>query len=160
MKQTSGKQPLSLKHKIALVELVVLVILGCYFFLPKSFSQAMGKDFAPDRVTAVTVQLEGARGKRGEDHTFSLSPADPIYTELIDRLESRKYLPLYTNTTARTTTLDYVVTLTFQQDGADYIFTFCGDRAMDVRGVKTRTVQLKGYEAFQSSLLALLLGQV
>lgn len=160
MKQTSGKQPLSLKHKIALVELVVLLILGCYFFLPKSFSQAMGKDFDPDRVTAVTVQLEGARGKCGEDHTFSLSPADPIYTELIDRLESRKYLPLYTNTTARTTTLDYVVTLIFQQDGAEYIFTFCGDRAMDVRGVKTRTVQLKGYEAFQSSLLALLLGQV
>ena len=31
---------------------------------------------------------------------------------------------------------------------------------MDVKGVKTRTVQLKNYEAFQSSLLALLLGQV
>ena len=90
---------LSLKHKIALVELVVLMILGCYFFLPKSFSQAMGKGFDPDQVTAVTVQLEGARGKRGEDHTFTLSPTDPIYTELIDRLESRKYLPLYLNTT-------------------------------------------------------------
>ena len=73
---------LSLKHKIALVELVVLIILGCYFFLPKSFSQAMGKGFDPDQVTAVTVQLEGARGKRGEDHTFTLSPTDPIYTEL------------------------------------------------------------------------------
>ena len=78
---------LSLKHKIALVELAVLIILGCYFFLPKSFSQAMGKGFDPDQVTAVTVQLEGARGKRGEDHTFTLSPTDPIYTELIDRLE-------------------------------------------------------------------------
>ena len=140
---------LSLKHKIALVELVVLIILGCYFFLPKSFSQAMGKGFDPDQVTAVTVQLEGARGKRGDD---------PIYTELIDRLESRKYLPLYLNTTVRTTTLDYVTTLTFEQNGADYIFSFCGDRAMDVKGVKTRTVQLKNYEAFQSSLLALLLG--
>ena len=145
---------LSLKHKIALVELVVLIILGCYFFLPKSFSQAMGKGFDPDQVTAVTVQLEGARGKRGEEHTFTLSPTDPIYTELIDRLESRKYLPLYLNTTVRTTTLDY------EQNGADYIFSFCGDRAMDVKGVKTRTVQLKNYEAFQSSLLALLLGQV
>lgn len=151
---------LSLKHKIALVELAVLMILGCYFFLPKSFSQAMGKGFDPDQVTAVTVQLEGARGKRGEDHTFTLSPTDPIYTELIDRLESRKYLPLYLNTTVRTTTLDYVTTLTFEQNGADCIFSFCGDRAMDVKGVKTRTVQLKNYEAFQSSLLALLLGQV
>ena len=69
---------LSLKHKIALVELVVLIILGCYFFLPKSFSQAMGKGFDPDQVTAVTVQLEGARGKRGEDHTFTLSPPTPF----------------------------------------------------------------------------------
>ena len=120
----------------------------------------MAKGFDPDQVTAVTVQLEGARGKRGEDHTFTLSPTDPIYTELIDRLESRKYLPLYLNTTVRTTTLDYVTTLTFEQNGADYIFSFCGDRAMDVKGVKTRTVQLKNYEAFQSSLLALLLGQV
>ena len=92
--------------------------------------------------------------------SFTLSPTDPIYTELIDRLESRKYLPLYLNTTVRTTTLDYVTTLTFEQNGADYIFSFCGDRAMDVKGVKTRTVQLKNYEAFQSSLLALLLGQV
>lgn len=40
---------LSLKHKIALVELVVLVILGCYFFLPKSFSQAMGRALTPTR---------------------------------------------------------------------------------------------------------------
>ena len=80
--------------------------------------------------------------------------------ELIDRLESRKYLPQYLNTTVRTTTLDYVTTLTFEQNGADYIFSFCGDRAMDVKGIKTRTVQLKNYEAFQSSLLALLLGQV
>ena len=69
---------LSLKHKIALVELVVLIILGCYFFLPKSFSQAMGKGFDPDQVTAVTVQLEGARGKRGEEHTFTLSPKTPL----------------------------------------------------------------------------------
>ena len=68
---------LSLKHRIALVELAVLIILGCYFFLPKSFSQAMGKGFDPDQVTAVTVQLEGARGKRGEDHTFTLSPHRP-----------------------------------------------------------------------------------
>ena len=120
----------------------------------------MAKGFDPDQVAAVTVQLEGARGKRGEEHTFTLSPTDPIYTELIDRLESRKYLPLYLNTTVRTTTLDYVTTLTFEQNGADYIFSFCGDRAMDVKGVKTRTVQLKNYEAFQSSLLALLLGQV
>ncbi|MFR6378792.1 MAG: hypothetical protein ACLUNZ_02145 [Evtepia sp.] len=68
---------LSLKHKIALVELVVLIILGCYFFLPKSFSQAMGKGFDPDQVTAVTVQLEGARGKRGEEHTFTSPPPTP-----------------------------------------------------------------------------------
>lgn len=46
---------LSRKHKIALVELVVILAVAVYFFFPRPLSSALGSGFDPDAVTGVQV---------------------------------------------------------------------------------------------------------
>lgn len=46
---------LSRKHKIALVELVVILAVAVYFFFPRPLSSALGSGFDPDEVTGVQV---------------------------------------------------------------------------------------------------------
>ena len=48
---------LSRKHKIALVELVVILAVAVYFFFPRPLSSALGSGFDPDEVTGVQVDL-------------------------------------------------------------------------------------------------------
>ena len=77
----------STKHKIALVEIVIVVLLAVWLFFPKNFQKAMGYDFDPEQVTAVTALL--AAGE--EERTVDLSPADPAFEELMTLLESSRY---------------------------------------------------------------------
>ena len=67
---------LSLKHKIALVELVVILLIVLYFFAPRAFSQAMGEGFAPDQVTQIQVDLTNFSGDGQPGRTLLLDPAD------------------------------------------------------------------------------------
>lgn len=60
---------LSRKHKIALVELVVILAVAVYFFFPRPLSSALGSGFDPDAVTGVQVDLTGLRrgGREGQN---------------------------------------------------------------------------------------------
>ena len=79
---------LSTKHKIALVEIVIVILLAVWIFSPKSFQSAMGYDFDPAQVTAVTAVLSGDQ----EIHV-DLDEADPAIGELMTLLESSRYRP-------------------------------------------------------------------
>ena len=64
---------LSRKHKIALVELVVILAVAVYFFFPRPLSGALGSGFDPDEVTGVQVDLTAFGGEAEGGRTRSLS---------------------------------------------------------------------------------------
>ena len=63
---------LSRKHKIALVELVVILAVAVYFFFPRPLSSALGSGFDPDAVTGVQVDLTAFGGEAAEPSPFRL----------------------------------------------------------------------------------------
>lgn len=152
---------LSLKHKIALVELVVILLIVLYFFAPRSFSQAMGEGFAPDQVTQIQVDLTNFSGDGQPGHTLLLDPADQAAQELVDWLDGKRYFPYYVEGDSRQITLDYTIQLTFSQPEGAYCCTMTGDRAIDMVDStgRSRSYQVSGSEEFQRSLLDFLLQQ-
>ena len=86
---------LSRKHKIALVELVVILAVAVYFFFPRPLSSALGSGFDPDAVTGVQVDLTAFGGEAEGGRTLSLSPDDPAWEELLSLLSSKWYRPYY-----------------------------------------------------------------
>lgn len=151
---------LSLKHKIALVELVVVVLIVLYFFAPRPFASAMGEGFAPDQVTQIQVDLTNFSGDGQPGRTLLLDPADQEAQELLDWLDGKWYLPYYVEGDSRQITLDYTIRLTFSQPEGTWSCTMTGDRAIDMDApARSRSYQVSGSEEFQRSLLDFLLQQ-
>lgn len=154
---------LSRKHKIALVELVLVLLLAGYLFGPRGFSGAMGGDFVPAEMEQVQILLQGSGEHRNDDRSILLTPDQPAYQELIAKLESKRYVPYYLESKQRDVTLDYWVTMIFTlPDGRGMrTYAFSGDRAVDTAGSDTRdrTFQLWDSVAFQQSVLDFLLEQ-
>ena len=84
---------LSRKHKIALVELVVLVLLVVWFIAPRPLARAMAGDgFDPCR------HPDPGRPHRlpgGEGRTLTFSQGEPAFSQLMDLLQSKRYIPYY-----------------------------------------------------------------
>lgn len=151
---------LSLKHKIALVELVVVVLIVLYFFAPRPFASAMGEGFAPDQVTRIQVDLTNFSGDGQPGRTLLLDPADQEAQELLDWLDGKWYLPYYVEGDSRQITLDYTIRLTFSQPEGTWSCTMTGDQAIDMDApARSRSYQVSGSEEFQRSLLDFLLQQ-
>lgn len=151
---------LSLKHKIALVELVVVVLIVLYFFAPRPFASAMGEGFAPDQVTQIQVDLTNFSGDGQPGRTLLLDPADPAAQELVNWLEGKWYFPYYVEGDSRQITLDYKIYLTFSQPEGAYCCSLTGDRAIDMDSAwSSHSYQVSGSEEFQRSLLDFLLQQ-
>lgn len=145
---------LSLKHKIALVELVVFVLIVIWFLGPRSLDRAM-QDFDPAAVTEVQAQLTAFNGQEGR--AVTLTQGEEAFDQLLALLDSKKYIPYYLDQgTQRSVTLDYKVQLDFIQGTSEYTYTFSGDRAIDIG---SKTYQVTDSEAFQQSLLDFLLEQ-
>lgn len=153
---------LSKQHKIALVELVIVVVIALFFFCPRAFDGAMGWSFDPAEMEEVQILLQGTGDKAGDDRTITLTPGQPEYDGLIDLLESKLYFPYYLNGKQRDITLDYWVTILFTQPENKGVrtYAFSGSRAIDTAGEDTRdrTFQLKDGQAFQQQVLDFLLG--
>ena len=81
---------LSLKHKIALVELVVFVAIVIWFLGPRSLDRTIG-DFDPAAVTEVQAQLTAFNGQEGR--AVTLSQGEAAFDQLLTLLESKKYIP-------------------------------------------------------------------
>ena len=74
---------LSRKHKIALVELVVLVLLVVWFIAPRPLTRAMAGDgFDPAAVTQIQADLTAFQG--GEGRTLTFSQGEPAFSQLMD----------------------------------------------------------------------------
>ena len=125
---------LSRKHKIALVELVVLVLLVVWFIAPRPLTRAMAGDgFDPAAVTQVQADLTAFQG--GEGRTLTFSQGEPAFSQLMDLLQSKRYIPYYLDQDAqRSVTLGYRVDLTFSQGEASYTLSLTGDRAIVMGG--------------------------
>lgn len=119
---------LSRKHKIALVELVVLVLLVVWFIAPRPLTRAMAGDgFDPAAVTQIQADLTAFQG--GEGRTLTFSQGEPAFSQLMDLLQSKRYIPYYLDQDAqRSVTLGYRVDLTFSQGEASYTLSLTGDR--------------------------------
>ena len=76
---------LSRQHKIALIELVLVLLIALYFFAPRSFSLAMGSGFDREQVTQIQVDLTNYSGDGQPGRTLRLDPADQGAQELLDR---------------------------------------------------------------------------
>lgn len=148
---------LSTKHKIALVEIVIVILLAVWIFSPKSFQSAMGYDFDPAQVTAVTAVLSGDQ----EIHV-DLDEADPAIGELMTLLESSRYRPQGDGGQPQERGLDYRVTLFLRQESKVYTITFSGGDQMDFRGSGEEGIRaFRPTEGlpFQQEILDLLLEQ-
>lgn len=151
---------LSRKHKIALIELVLVLLIALYFFAPRPLSLAMGGGFDPAQVTQIQVDLTNYSGDGQPGRTLLLDPADPTAQEVLDRLSGKWYFPYYVEGDSRQVTLDYTAKLTFSQPEGDYCCTITGDRAIDMdRTGASHSYQVAGSEEFQRSLLDFLLQQ-
>lgn len=117
---------LSRKHKIALVELVVILAVAVYFFFPRPLSSALGSGFDPDAVTGVQVDLTAFGGEAERGRTLSLSPDDPAWEELLSLLSSKWYCPTTWRGAARNVTLDYTVQITISQPEAVFRYSLTG----------------------------------
>ena len=119
---------LSRKHKIALVELVVLVLLVVWFIAPRPLTRAMAGDgFDPAAVTQIQADLTAFQG--GEGRTLTFSQGEPAFSQLMDLLQSKRYIPYYLDQDAqRSVTLGYRVDLTFSQGEASYTLSLTGHR--------------------------------
>lgn len=146
------------KRTIAVIELVIVVALVAYFFLPRHFDGAMSGNFDRETVTAVQVVLTG-RGDQEDGREAAIQPGTPAYEELIALLDSKQYQPYYVGEGPRTPSLPYTAELTFTTPGGEYAIAFCGDLAMDFTGsdVRPRTFRVSDSEAFQQELLEFLL---
>lgn len=149
---------LSLKHKIALVELVVFVAIVIWFLGPRSLDRTIG-DFDPAAVTQIQADLTAFQG--GEGRTLTFSQGEPAFSQLMDLLQSKRYIPYYLDQDAqRSVTLGYCVDLTFSQGEASYTLSLTGDRAIVMGGDGgTKTYQVTDSDAFQQSVLDFLLEQ-
>ena len=149
---------LSLKHKIALVELVVFVAIVIWFLGPRSLDRTIG-DFDPAAVTQIQADLTAFQG--GEGRTLTFSQGEPAFSQLMDLLQSKRYIPYYLDQDAqRSVTLGYRVDLTFSQGEASYTLSLTGDRAIVMGGDGgTKTYQVTDSDAFQQSVLDFLLEQ-
>ena len=154
---------LSRKHKIALVELVVILAVAVYFFFPRPLSGALGSGFDPDEVTGVQVDLTAFGGEAEGGRTLSLSPDDPAWEELLSLLSSKWYRPYYLEGSSRNVTLDYTVQITISQPEAVFRYSLTGDKAIDLaagaEGTRGRSFQVTDSQAFQQSVLDFLLEQ-
>lgn len=151
---------LSRKHKIALIELVLVLLIALYFFAPRPFSLAMGSGFDREQVTQIQVDLTNYSGDGQPGRTLRLDPADQGAQELLDRLEDKWYFPYYVEGDSRQITLDYSIQLTFSQPEGTYGYSLTGDRAIDMDApARSRSYQVSGSEEFQRSLLDFLLQQ-
>ena len=146
---------LSRKHKIALVELVVILAVAVYFFFPRPLSSALGSGFDPDAVTGVQVDLTAFGGEAERGRTLSLSPDDPAWEELLSLLSSKWYCPYYLEGSSRNVTLS--------QPEAVFRYSLTGDKAIDLaagaEGNRGRSFQVTDSQAFQQSVLDFLLEQ-
>lgn len=148
---------LSTKHKIAIVELVIVILLAVWIFSPRSFQSAMGYDFDPAQVTAVTAALSG-----DEEITVDLDEGDPALDELMTLLESSRYRPQGDGGQPQAQGLDYRVTLNLRQGAKVYTITFSGGEQMDFRGSGEEGIRaFRPTEGlpFQQEMLDLLLEQ-
>lgn len=151
---------LSRKHKIALVELALVLLIILYFFAPRSFSLAMGGGFDREQVTQIQVELTNYSGDGQRGRTLQLSPDDPAAQELLDRLDGKWYFPYYVENDSRQLTLGYIIYITFSQPEGGYGCTMTGDRAIDMTSAGgSHSYQVSGSEEFQRSLLDFLLQQ-
>ena len=154
---------LSRKHKIALVELVVILAVAVYFFFPRPLSSALGSGFDPDAVTGVQVDLTAFGGEAERGRTLSLSPDDPAWEELLSLLSSKWYCPYSLEGSSRNVTLDYTVQITISQPEAVFRYSLTGDKAIDLaagaEGNRGRSFQVTDSQAFQQSVLDFLLEQ-
>lgn len=152
---------LSRKHKIALIELVLVLLIALYFFAPRPLSLAMGSGFDREQVTQIQVNLMTFSEDSGPERTLLLDRSDPAAQELLDRLEDKWYFPYYVEGDSRQLTLGYIIHFTFSQPEGDYCCSLTGDRAIDMvdSAGRSRSYQVSGSEEFQRSLLDFLLQQ-
>lgn len=152
---------LTKRHKLALLELAIALVVAVAFFCPRTLSGAMGWSFDPAQMEGVQILLQGTGDKAGDDRTITLAPGQADYDQLIDLLDSKLYFPYYLNGKQRDITLDYWVTILFTQPEGKGVrtYAFSGSRAIDTAGEDTRdrTFQLKDGLAFQQAVLDFLL---
>lgn len=65
---------LTKRHKIALVELAIALVVALAFFYPRTFSGAMGGSFDPAAMEKVQILLQGTGDKAGDDRSITLTP--------------------------------------------------------------------------------------
>ncbi|MCF0123845.1 MAG: hypothetical protein HUJ67_07000 [Ruminiclostridium sp.] len=150
---------LSTKHKVALVEIVIVVALALWLFLPKSFERAMNYDFDPAQVTEVEATL--APRETGEALTIVIDPKTEAYDQLMDLLESKRYMAQGDGGQDRGLTLDYGVVIEFRQGMDRFELAFTGAEQMDFTGGgdDVRAYRTSGSQAFQQEVLTFLLAQ-
>ena len=140
------------KRIISVIELIIIIPVLVWFFCPRTFSWACGQNYDRADLTAVTVEMSGANTELDTAQSFSLTPGSAECDKLLDLLESRHYVPMYSEDEWDTMTLGYVIdirmetskgpcTVSFSADSPIFFADDHGDRIHDTFRVSGGTFQ-------------------
>ena len=97
------------KRIISVIELIIIIPVLVWFFCPRTFSWACGQNYDRADLTAVTVEMTAGNQALDEAASFSLTPGSAECDKLLDLLESRHYVPMYSEDSWDTMTRSYVI---------------------------------------------------
>ena len=140
------------KRIIAVIEFIIIVPVLVWFFCPRTFPWACGENYDRADLTAVTVEMTAGNQALNESESFSLTPGSEECDKLLDLLESRHYVPMYSEDEWDTMTLGYVIdirmetskgpcTVSFSADSPIHFADDHGDRIHDTFRVSGGTFQ-------------------
>lgn len=134
----------------------VLLLLAFY---PRSFFRAMG--VPRGQITRVEVVLDPVDNEEQGYHHLVLTPEDPGFDDLLDLLDSRRYLPMLPRHRVRQLLLEESVWMHvfYEKGGEEYVSSgvyLTGDRPIQVG---RRDYNVSDSQAFQQGVLDLLRDQ-
>lgn len=148
------------KRLIAVLELIVVIPLLLWFFCPRTFSWACGQSYDRAGLTGVSVTTSAANQSVDSTQTLTLTPGSEECDRLLDLLESRRYVPLYSEEEWDTLTLSYVIDIELTTEKGICTVSFSADSPIhftDDKGERIHDVFRVSGGDFQKEVLALVM---
>ena len=151
------------KRTMTIAVVVVLLAALVWYLYPRSFAQAMGKNFDWEEVQQIQVYLVSTDFANGETREIFLYTDDPAYEELRTLLDSQKYNPPMGEVYGQAMQLEYYAYFTFSAQKEDGWFgrtlVIPGARNIQFLPGDGRFFSPSGGLEFQQDVIDLLLAQ-
>ena len=148
------------KRIISVIELIIIIPVLIWFFCPRTFSWACGQNYDRQDITAVTVRTSAGNKAVDSTQVMELTPGSEDCDRLLDLLESRRYVPMYSEDEWDTMTLSYVIDITITTGKGPCTVSFSADSPIhftDDHGDRIHDVFRVSGGEFQQEVLSLVM---